>query len=60
LLITAVFEQINALMLDKTASILFEQGKLRLDTSKPLICLLSRDDNSQYGGSSADRIDKAP
>ena len=55
--------QINSLMVDKPASILSQEGKLRLDTSKPLTYSLSRDDkslrvNSQYGGSSADTIDE--
>ncbi len=55
--------QINSLMTEKPASILSQEGKLRLDTSKPLTYSLSRDDkslrvNSQYGGSSADTIDK--
>ncbi|WP_353674848.1 M48 family metallopeptidase [Synechocystis sp. LKSZ1] len=55
--------QLETLMVEKPATSLAQEGKLLLDTSKPLTYSVSRDDqslrvNSRYGGSTANTIDK--
>ncbi len=55
--------QLETLMVEKSPTTLAQEGKLMLDTTKPLTYSISKDDqslriNSQYGGSTANTIDK--